>query len=150
MDRYYRRCADCRRMNLSQSPGCGCGSSQSSGCGSSQSFGRPGCSCGFSQASERSGCSCGSSQTSERPGCSCGSSQTSERSGCSCGQESAASYNICRPGSAPSEQNAMVGIGYVPWQQWECTYPLDRALFSGTIFPSLDKPFLIGRCAVRS
>ena len=137
MDRYYRRCADCRRMNLSQSPGCGCGSSQSSGCGSSQSFGRPGCSCGFSQASERSGCSCGSSQTSER-------------SGCSCGQESAASYNICRPGSAPSEQNAMVGIGYVPWQQWECTYPLDRALFSGTIFPSLDKPFLIGRCAVRS
>ena len=137
MDRYYRRCADCRRMNLSQSPGCGCGSSQSSGCGSSQSFGRP-------------GCSCGSSQTSERPGCSCGSSQVSERSGCSCGQESAASYNICRPGSAPSEQNAMVGIGYVPWQQWECTYPLDRALFSGTIFPSLDKPFLIGRCAVRS
>ena len=137
MDRYYRRCADCRRMNLSQSPGCGCGSSQSSGCGSSQSFGRP-------------GCSCGSSQTSERPGCSCGSSLASERSGCSCGQESAASYNICRPGSAPSEQNAMVGIGYVPWQQWECTYPLDRALFSGTIFPSLDKPFLIGRCAVRS
>ena len=140
MDRYYRRCADCRRMNLSQSPGCGCGSSQSSGCsgcGSSQSFGHPGCSYGSSQASERSGCSCGSSQTSER-------------SGCSCGQESAASYNICRPGSAPSEQNAMVGIGYVPWQQWECTYPLDRALFSGTIFPSLDKPFLIGRCAVRS
>ena len=137
MDRYYRRCADCRRMNLSQSPGCGCGSSQSSGCGSSQSFGRP-------------GCSCGSSQTSERPGCSCGSSLASERSGCSYGQESAASYNICRPGSAPSEQNAMVGIGYVPWQQWECTYPLDRALFSGTIFPSLDKPFLIGRCAVRS
>ena len=137
MDRYYRRCADCRRMNLSQSPGCGCGSSQSSGCGSSQNFGRPGCSCGSSQASERSGCCCGSSQTSER-------------SGCSYGQESAASYNICRPGSAPSEQNAMVGIGYVPWQQWECTYPLDRALFSGTIFPSLDKPFLIGRCAVRS
>ena len=124
MDRYYRRCADCRRMNLSQSPGCGCGSSQSSGCGSSQSFGRP--------------------------GCSCGSSLASERSGCSCRQESAASYNICRPGSAPSEQNAMVGIGYVPWQQWECTYPPDRALFSGTIFPSLDKPFLIGRCAVRS
>lgn len=127
MDRYYRRCADCRRMNLSQSPGCGCGSSQSSGC---------------------SGCD--SSQSFGRPGCSCGSSQASERSGCSCGQESATSYNICRPGSAPSEQNAMVGIGYVPWQQWECTYPLDRALFSGTIFPSLDKPFLIGRCAVRS
>ena len=127
MDRYYRRCADCRRMNLSQSPGCGCGSSQSSGCSG-----------------------CGSSQSFGRPGCSCGSSQTSERPGCSCGQESAASYNICRPGSAPSEQNAMVGIGYVPWQQWECTYPLDRALFSGTIFPSLDKPFLIGRCAVRS
>ena len=129
MDRYYRRCADCRRMNLSQSPGCGCGSAQNSG---------------------RSGCGCGSSQNSERSGCGCGSSQNSGRSGCNCGRESAASYNVCQPGSSLSEQNAKIGIGYVPWQQWECTYPLDRALSSGTIFPSLDKPFLIGRCAVRS
>ena len=129
MDRYYRRCADCRRMNLSQSPGCGCGSSNNSG---------------------RSGCGCNSAQNSGRSGCGCGSSQNSGRSGCNCGRESAASYNVCHPGSSLSEQNAKVGLGYVPWQQWECTYPLDRALFTGTIFPSLDKPFLIGRCAVRS
>ena len=150
MDRYYRRCADCRRMNLSQSPGCSCGSAQNSGrsgcgCNSSQNSGRSGC--GSSQTSGRSGCGCNSAQNS---GCGCGSSQNSERSGCNCGRESAASYNVCQPGSSLSEQNAKVGIGYVPWQQWECTYPLDRALSSGTIFPSLDKPFLIGRCAVRS
>ncbi|QNM05096.1 spore coat associated protein CotJA [Qiania dongpingensis] len=40
-------------------------------------------------------------------------------------------------------------MAFVPWQQWECTYPLDQALFIGTVFPSLDKPFVIGRCAVR-
>ena len=53
------------------------------------------------------------------------------------------------PGETASQENARVGMGYVPWQKWECTYPLDRALFTGSIFPSLDKPFVIGRCAVR-
>lgn len=34
-----------------------------------------------------------------------------------------------------------VGIGYVPWQHWECTYSLEDGLCKGTIFPSLDLPF---------
>lgn len=34
-----------------------------------------------------------------------------------------------------------VGIGYVPWQQWECVYNVDEGLSRGTIFPSLDLPF---------
>ena len=57
--------------------------------------------------------------------------------------------NVCRPGERSSSLNADVAMGYVPWQKWECTYPLDKGLFIGTVFPSLDKPFVIGRCAVR-
>lgn len=34
-----------------------------------------------------------------------------------------------------------LGIGYVPWQQWECVYNQDEGLARGTIFPSLDLPF---------
>lgn len=34
-----------------------------------------------------------------------------------------------------------LGIGYVPWQQWECVYNVDEGLSKGTIFPSLDLPF---------
>ena len=57
--------------------------------------------------------------------------------------------NVCRPDESVSSANADVAMGFVPWQQWECTYPLDKGFFIGTIFPSLDKPFIIGRCAVR-
>lgn len=34
-----------------------------------------------------------------------------------------------------------LAMAYVPWQQWNNTYDLDRALMTGTIFPELDKPF---------
>lgn len=34
-----------------------------------------------------------------------------------------------------------VGMGYVPWQQWECVYNPAEGLARGTIFPSLDLPF---------
>ena len=45
-------------------------------------------------------------------------------------------------------QGYPVGMCYVPWQKWPCTpYELCRALQVGTIFPDLDKPFLMGRCA---
>ena len=30
---------------------------------------------------------------------------------------------------------------YVPMQQWNTTYPLDKGLERGTIFPELDLPF---------
>ena len=39
-----------------------------------------------------------------------------------------------------------VGMGYVPMQMWETTYPLARGFVRGTIFPTLDLPFTMGRC----
>lgn len=38
-------------------------------------------------------------------------------------------------------------MAYVPWQRFHDTYEICRALQVGTIFPELDYPFLIGRCA---
>ena len=35
-----------------------------------------------------------------------------------------------------------VGMCYVPWQTFQPVYPLDKAFCAGTLFPSLDKPFL--------
>ncbi len=35
-----------------------------------------------------------------------------------------------------------LAMGFVPVQQWEEPYENDLALARGTIFPSLDKPFL--------
>lgn len=39
-----------------------------------------------------------------------------------------------------------VGMGYVPMQGWETPYPMEHGFMRGTIFPSLDYPFLMGRC----
>lgn len=41
-----------------------------------------------------------------------------------------------------------LGMGYVPWQNFECTYEPAQALQAGTIFPELDKPFY-GRRGMR-
>ena len=35
-----------------------------------------------------------------------------------------------------------LAMAYVPWQLWDQTYNLEKALQVGTIFPELDKPFL--------
>lgn len=35
-----------------------------------------------------------------------------------------------------------LAMGFVPYQSWEIPYADDVGLFRGTIFPSLDKPFL--------
>lgn len=35
-----------------------------------------------------------------------------------------------------------LAMGFVPIQAWEEPYDIDLALSRGTIFPSLDKPFL--------
>ena len=40
-----------------------------------------------------------------------------------------------------------LAMAYVPWQRFRDTYEMCRALQAGTIFPELDLPFLIGRCA---
>lgn len=34
-----------------------------------------------------------------------------------------------------------LAMGYVPWQNFECTYEPAQGLRAGTIFPELDKPF---------
>lgn len=39
------------------------------------------------------------------------------------------------------EQQFPIGMGYIPWQMWRQTYPLEEALNRGTIFPELDLPF---------
>lgn len=41
-----------------------------------------------------------------------------------------------------------LAMGYVPWQNFECTYEPAQALQVGTIFPELDKPFY-GRRGLR-
>ena len=45
-------------------------------------------------------------------------------------------------GKFPAE--TPVAMAYVPFQSWEKPYDMDAGLSRGTIFPSLDKPF-IGR-----
>lgn len=55
--------------------------------------------------------------------------------------------NYFAPNTCPSmnigmfEQQFPVGMGYIPWQIWRQTYPLDKALNQGTIFPDLDLDF---------
>ena len=42
--------------------------------------------------------------------------------------------------------NLPIAMAYVPWQKWRQTYPMDKAVVRGTIFPELDLPFVMGRC----
>ena len=66
------------------------------------------------------------------------------RQGC-CSQEPA---RPATPSAPPQPQvpgfsdRFPLAMAYVPWQQWNQTYDLDRGLAAGTIFPELDKPFL--------
>lgn len=41
-----------------------------------------------------------------------------------------------------------LAMGYVPWQNFECTYDVMEGFRAGTIFPELDKPFY-GRRGMR-
>lgn len=51
--------------------------------------------------------------------------------------------NGCDVGTAPVDEMGP-GMSYVPWQQWNEVYDLERAFNCGTIFPELNKPF-VGR-----
>ncbi|MEG7531916.1 MAG: spore coat associated protein CotJA [Hungatella sp.] len=53
---------------------------------------------------------------------------------------------ICPNTGACCMEEYPIGMGYIPWQQWQQTYTIDRALQRGTIFPTLDLPFQMGRC----
>ena len=46
-------------------------------------------------------------------------------------------------------ENMPLSMAYVPYQSWEETYAENTALAKGTIFPSLDLPFL-GREGVQT
>lgn len=48
--------------------------------------------------------------------------------------------------SMPGSSRFPVGMGYVPMQGWETPYPIEHGFMRGTIFPSLDYPFVMGRC----
>ncbi len=39
-------------------------------------------------------------------------------------------------------ENTPIGMAYIPFQKWERPYDENIALSRGTIFPSLDKPFI--------
>lgn len=52
----------------------------------------------------------------------------------------------CPDTSPKGMEQYPVGMGYVPWQQWQQTYSLEQGLNRGTIFPDLDLPFVMGRC----
>ena len=41
---------------------------------------------------------------------------------------------------------ALMVMGYVPMQNWETPYPISHGFMQGTIFPSLDYPFMMGGC----
>jgi len=41
-----------------------------------------------------------------------------------------------------SMRSFALAMAYVPWQQWNQTYDLKKAMCAGTIFPELDRRFL--------
>lgn len=179
MERYYQRRVDCRRNTSGsgcgqdsmscgcptprKAPSCGCQNPpKDSSCGCSAPPKGPSCGCSTPPKGPSCGCSaphrgpsCGCSAPPKGPSCGCQNPSPGNppdrnpRPGCPCQPVSLAGFNVCRPGECPPAANEGLAMGYVPWQQWECTYPLHQGLFVGTVFPSLDKPFLIGRCAVR-
>ena len=58
--------------------------------------------------------------------------------------------DICPP-MPPREMclsDVPLAMAYVPFQIWNKTYDLDKALQAGTLFPCLDKPFM-GRCVCK-
>ncbi len=62
-------------------------------------------------------------------------------SSCGCGTS-----QVLSPSFDQNNPKFPVGMGYVPWQNWETPYPLAQALNRGTIFSALDLPFMMGRC----
>ena len=69
-----------------------------------------------------------SSPMMPNPSCGCGYSS------CHCVDNATSLQNDTLRGMA-------LGMGYVPWQEWDCVYNVDEGLAKGTIFPCLDLPF---------
>ena len=83
------------------------------------------------------------SQTNQQPNTATSSMQpqtsgtTAKGCGCQTGNSLTSNGGICQ---------MTIGMGYVPWQKWSHTYPMEQGFIRGTIFPELDFPFLMGRC----
>lgn len=58
---------------------------------------------------------------------------------CGCASSEPAARGAC------FDNEYVVGMAYVPWQNFSTVYEPDHALEAGTIFPELDKPFLAVR-----
>lgn len=59
--------------------------------------------------------------------------------------------NVCRNTSStcpdfPRSTDMVVGMAYVPWQDLDMVYEPEDGFCQGTIFPELDKPWMIGGC----
>ena len=63
-------------------------------------------------------------------------------------QNSCDSCGNGRAGRHDELRGMPLAMGYVPWQNFECTYEPMQGLRAGTIFPELDKPFY-GRRGMR-
>jgi hypothetical protein len=50
----------------------------------------------------------------------------------------------CELNRSPLPAVTVVAMAYIPFQQNNPTYPPEKGLEMGTIFPELDKPFLGG------
>lgn len=48
--------------------------------------------------------------------------------------------NTCMPQMEPVDRMPLT-MCYVPWQSWDGVYEMQKALQTGTIFPSMDKAF---------
>ncbi|MVB09586.1 Spore coat associated protein JA (CotJA) [Caprobacter fermentans] len=53
----------------------------------------------------------------------------------------------CLPNRTSFPAETPVAMAYVPFQHFDTTYPAERGLVYGTIFPELNKPFLGGGMA---
>ena len=75
--------------------------------------------------------------------CECGQTEQQVNRTCSDMNEFCRAEN----GKASVKQVDYMGptMGYVPWQRWEEIYDMEKALYQGTIFCNLDKPFKGGR-----
>ena len=45
---------------------------------------------------------------------------------------------------SPFPKNPALAMAYVPFQQFSEAYTCEKGLMQGTMFPCLDKPFLMG------
>lgn len=114
---------------------------------------KPSCGC-VSNAAPMPNPNCGcvsNTNPMPAPGCGCVSNAAPmpmPRQKCGCGMSK--SNPACTNNAVNNDPLACLvpGMCYVPWQRWpECPYEFCRGFQTGTIFPDLDKPFLIGRCA---